>query len=185
MLTDRVVAPSSSVPLLWGMALWPADKVPSGLPPSSCQSSLRVQSPEQKCLVYIYNSANLPGWWVCSFSAVNVDNQTISFELRWRQIECRCLICTESFYWISCRSNNWPENFNELFISSNNHKISIYIFTSIFNENRIILWASFVCLFLYINDQPRISFLSFFLFSIIFSFYATNTAHITPLVNAL
>lgn len=30
-------------------------------PPSSCQSSLRVQSHEQKCLVYIYNRPNLPG----------------------------------------------------------------------------------------------------------------------------
>lgn len=43
------------------MALWPTDKVPSGLPPSSCQSSQKVQSPEQKGLVYTYNSANLPG----------------------------------------------------------------------------------------------------------------------------
>lgn len=61
MLTDKAVALSSAVALLGGTALWPADKVPSGLPPSSCQLSLGVQSVEQKSLVYIYNSVNLPG----------------------------------------------------------------------------------------------------------------------------
>lgn len=73
MLTDRVVAPSSAVALLLGKALWPSDKVPSGLPPSSCQRSLGVQSPEQKGPVYTYNSANLaglsvynPAHWICT-----------------------------------------------------------------------------------------------------------------------
>jgi len=59
-LTDRAVAPLSAVALLSGMALWPAYKVPSGLPPSSCQRSLGVQSLEQKGLVCSYNSANQP-----------------------------------------------------------------------------------------------------------------------------
>lgn len=42
----------------------PADKDPSGPPPSSCQRSLGVQSPEQKGLVCTYSSANLPGFGV-------------------------------------------------------------------------------------------------------------------------
>lgn len=68
MLTDRVVSKTPTVqarpgvPLLCGgTALWPFDRLPSGRPSSSCQSSLRVQSPEQKCLVYTNNWVNRPG----------------------------------------------------------------------------------------------------------------------------
>ncbi len=157
MLTVRAVAPSSAVALLWGMALWPADKVPSGLPPSSCQRSLGVQSREQKGLVYTYNSANLPGpgvydplqlIWITKQAYSSCSEGKLSAKI-WGAEKC-----------YHCNGNNSTYKLNEFKINVINIFLSVVVIWQylhkcfyFINIHYITLWKRYTK---YINDQINV-----------------------------